>query len=454
VGGLVGSTLVKSPAQAAADARPPTPSVVTAEVEHRVLSNTVVLRGTFAPGHVIAATPTAVPATADGPAGSTLIVTKIKAAAGQAVAPGQVLLEFSGRPLYALSGSVPAYRDLVPGESGADVAQLQAALAAVGYPATGDVSGRFGEATKAAVTSFYLHLGYPVPVTGDATRQAVRTAQAAVDQQQQSVTDLRGQLSGAQSGKSAAAGSDAANGATVTDGTTVAEQLRHAEQVLRIDNQALADARSKDGPMVPSSEVVFLPTFPARVQSLPASVGDAVAKPLITLATGGLTLVGQLQPSQAELVKAGMKVQVLSEVTGVEAAGTVKSIGSVTSGTSAAEGQPAAGGATTGVKAASPADGSAFVPVAVSPDGIWDQRLDGQDVRLTITSASTLTPVLAVPEAALSSNADARTTVTVVDGTGTQRRVEVKPGVSADGLVEVTSPQGGLTPGMRVKVGQ
>ncbi len=44
-GGLWAATLIKSPAQVAADAAPPPPSVLTAPVENRVVSQTLTARG-------------------------------------------------------------------------------------------------------------------------------------------------------------------------------------------------------------------------------------------------------------------------------------------------------------------------------------------------------------------------------------------------------------------------
>lgn len=47
------SAYVKSPAQAAADARPPAADVLTAPVERRVLSDTVVTRGTVSASQTV-----------------------------------------------------------------------------------------------------------------------------------------------------------------------------------------------------------------------------------------------------------------------------------------------------------------------------------------------------------------------------------------------------------------
>ena len=53
--------------------------------------------------------------------------------------------------------------------------------------------------------------------------------------------------------------------------------------------------QSTSGAMVPMSEVVFLPDFPARVDKLTAVVGADVAAPLITLSSGALVGAGQAE---------------------------------------------------------------------------------------------------------------------------------------------------------------
>lgn len=170
---------VQSPQQAASEAAPPFPSWVTATVERRVLSQTVISRGDVRPQVSANA---GVPLSVEGEP----VVTGISVAAGDQVAEGQRLIEVSGRPIFALTGSVPVYRSLRPGMSGADVAQLQEALMRLGCANT-DERGVYGESTKQCVAAFYAEAGYaPVPssttelVDVAATEQAVSEADAAV----------------------------------------------------------------------------------------------------------------------------------------------------------------------------------------------------------------------------------------------------------------------------------
>ncbi|MGH3417583.1 MAG: hypothetical protein ACRDSS_14025, partial [Actinocrinis sp.] len=102
-GGLAASTLVKSPAQQAAETGPPAASVLTAAVENRVLKNTVVARGTVEAARQVQVTPSG---STQGSA--TQVVTAVRTKSGARVEPGAVLLEVSGRPLIALPGAVPA----------------------------------------------------------------------------------------------------------------------------------------------------------------------------------------------------------------------------------------------------------------------------------------------------------------------------------------------------------
>ncbi|MFV2109040.1 hypothetical protein [Micromonospora sp. LOL_015] len=77
---------------------------------------------------------------------------------------GDVVAEVSGRPVIAMVGHFPAYRDVCPGMSGPDVAQLQRSL----QPLYGiRVDGHFGAATEAAISRLYRRLGYlPVIAAG------------------------------------------------------------------------------------------------------------------------------------------------------------------------------------------------------------------------------------------------------------------------------------------------
>jgi peptidoglycan hydrolase-like protein with peptidoglycan-binding domain len=405
--GLIVSTAIRSPAQVAADTQPPHPSVLTAEVTRKVLASTVVARGAFTRGRPYEFTPTSSAATTNGPGGSVLVVTAVHTSPGATVRAGAVLLEVSERPIFALPGAFPAYRNMVPGQTGKDIAQLQAGLSSLGYRSS-DRKGYFGTGTAEAVRRFYTARGYRVPLADPAAAAASASASASA-----SATP--------NPGGEPSVGASPSTTATASPEATTDAPFRVAVA---------------PDPLVPMSEVVFLPTLPARVAAFSARVGDSVAAPLVSFSTDGLTLTAQLDPVNLPLLRTGMEVSVLAEASGYTSTGTVHTIGA----------------------RVNDASGRAFIPVTIAREGDWPSELEGQDVRTTITTAATTGEVLAVPLAAISSTADGRTTVSVVAADASRRLVEVSVGASADGWVEVT-PVGGdsaadaLRPGDTVVTG-
>lgn len=217
--------------------------------------------------------------------------------------------------------------------------------------------------------------------------------------------------------------------------------------------------------MVPADELVFVKGFPARVDAVKAGVGEPVPDGLLTLSAGAPVIRASLPAHQKDLVKAGMKVEVLSESTGLTATATVASV--ATAPTPASAGAPSGGGSGAGaVAGAGSGDGAPGAgqdpggyALTVTPDQALDARLSGQGVRLTVTAASSGEPVLVVPLSAVSAGADGRTTVTVLGkdpaAADARRRVEVRAGMSADGMVQVEPVAGGaLADGDRVLVAQ
>ncbi len=179
IGGLIGSSFVKSPQQIAADTAAPSPTVTTAKVVSQVLTSSVQMRGVVYPAtqydvypsapEAGAAAPDAGPAaggSAVGGSSGTVYISSLDVAAGKRISNGEKLAGIDGEPLFALAGPVPAWRDITPGESGPDVTELQQALASLGYYSGGDTPGFFGAATQEAVSLYYEHLGYTPPATG------------------------------------------------------------------------------------------------------------------------------------------------------------------------------------------------------------------------------------------------------------------------------------------------
>ncbi|MFF3860624.1 peptidoglycan-binding protein [Streptomyces sp. NPDC002209] len=447
--GVVLAGAIRSPAQVAADAAAPPASVLADRVERRVLTSSVVVRGTVTAEQSLTVSPGA-GATAAAGTGGKPVVTRVNKQPGAAVQAGEVLVEVSGRPVFALAGALPVYRDLKPGATGKDVGQLQEGLKALGHATGKDPAGTYGPGTKAAVTALYAALGYtPRPADpGDAEK--LQAAEDAADTAQRQVTTAKNALAKAKAGGGA-------------DTAEAQQQLTFAQQDLAKATTRLEAARAAAGPMVPADELVFVKGFPARVDAVKAAVGEGVPDGLLTLSAGAPVIRASLPAHQKDLVKAGMKVEVLSEATGLTATGTVGSV--ATDPTPATAGSPTGGGSGAGSGSGSgdsppaTAQDPGGYALTVKPDQSLDPRLSGQGVRLTVTAASSGEPVLVVPLSAVSAGADGRTTVTVLGkdpaAADARRRVEVRAGMSADGMVQVEPVGGGaLADGDRVLVAQ
>jgi hypothetical protein len=147
-GGWVAARQIKSPAQIAADTAPPQASLITAQVERRLLSSEVIVRGTGRYGK-----PEAISLPSSSLKTSTQVISRI-AKPDAVLRERSVAMVVSGRPVFVLRGPTPMHRDLGPGDSGEDVRQLESALARFGY-GPGAVDGRYDRATAAAVAQMY-----------------------------------------------------------------------------------------------------------------------------------------------------------------------------------------------------------------------------------------------------------------------------------------------------------
>lgn len=149
----LGSQLT-SPAERDANAAPPPPAVVTAPVERRVVTRRVVTRGTVAATSV-----TSVTARVTAGADVDPVVTQQFKVGGDAVLEGDVVIEVAGRPVFAVQGTSPMYRDITPGVDGSDVERLQAALIRLGH-LRGEPTGVFDTRTQRALDALYEAKGY------------------------------------------------------------------------------------------------------------------------------------------------------------------------------------------------------------------------------------------------------------------------------------------------------
>jgi hypothetical protein len=145
---------------------------------------------------------------------------------GQVIWPGQVLYRVNDSPVVLLYGSTPTYRTLSAGTSGADVAELNAALVALRYAPASQLSRTstsFGWATVVALEKLQAALG--VAQTGTLT-----LGQAAFEPTAVRVTAL-----------SAQPGGSAQPGQTVMQDTSTTREVQVALDASQQTDVAVTD---------------------------------------------------------------------------------------------------------------------------------------------------------------------------------------------------------------------
>ncbi|GAB3648987.1 efflux RND transporter periplasmic adaptor subunit [Glycomyces tarimensis] len=239
----------RTPAQRAEETAEPEDSVITVRVEAGQLVDTMDFAATL---DRTGDFPVPAPSAPEGIA--VALASKLPLETGDEVNAGTVLLEVSGRPMIALPGDVPAYRDLTEGDTGPDVEQLQRALSWIyGTPDTGTFDSR----TASDLEKLYDNLGYEVPTTETVVEGGAGT---------ESEED--------------------------TEGDTEGDAHGQADTVERV--------------VLPASEVVFLPELPMQVGKIDAKQSAPVEGTVMTLVSGDWRLEAELSDEEAaELSKFG-----------------------------------------------------------------------------------------------------------------------------------------------------
>jgi hypothetical protein len=404
----IAGSQIQSPAETAARTAPPTPSPILVPVEKRVLTSDVVTRGTarFGLPQSIALAPSALKSAAG-------VITTLPVR-GEQFEEGAVLLTVSGRPVFILQGDIPVYRDLFPGLTGEDVRQLEAALERLGFD-PGQVDGVFDEQTTAAVADWYSSAGYaPFRVTSEQLAE-LRT--------------LESELALALQEKVAAENALIQTAANDTGNAGQREVEWLTFLVNRLTQEVEAARRRAESPL-PMDEIVFVPAFPVRVEEIGVKIGDAASGPILRVTNNQLAIDSSLPLAEAPLVKPGMVVAIDEPALGLQATGVVSRVAD-TPGTDGVDGY------------------HVYFEALVDETAV---SLDGVSLRLTIPVESTGGAVTVVPVSALFLAADGTSRVQA-EKNGTLELMEVKPGLSADGFVEVMPVDGTLTEGQLVLVG-
>ncbi len=145
---------------------------------------------------------------------------------GQVISQGQVLYRVNDSPVGLLYGSTPAYRSLSAGASGADVAELNADLVALGYATAAQLSPTpsfFRTATATALERFQSELGV-------AQNGTLALGEAVFEPTAVRVTNLSAQLGGS-----------TLPGETVMQGSSTARQVQVALDASRQTDVAVGD---------------------------------------------------------------------------------------------------------------------------------------------------------------------------------------------------------------------
>ncbi len=188
----------------------------------------------------------------------------------------------------------------------------------------------------------------------------------------------------------------------------------------------------KVGVSVPADEVLFFSTLPLRVDSVRVRRGDPVSGRVMTVSNSRLAIDSSLSITDAKLVRPGARVAIEEPDLGIKTTGVVTQVAD-SPGTHKVE--------------------QGRVYISITPRSAPAQ-LVGASVKLTIAVKSTGEAVLTVPITALTVGADGNSRVQVQRRGGTSEYVSVDPGLAAQGLVEIRSVRGALSPGDLVIVGK
>ncbi|THV32020.1 peptidoglycan-binding domain-containing protein [Glycomyces paridis] len=386
----------RTPAQRAEETSAPDDSVITVRVDQDQLIDTLEFdavldrTGDFA-----------VPAPNPPEGIETALASKIPLKVGDEVKAGTVLLEVSGRPMIALKGDVPAYRDLVEGDTGPDVEQLQKALASLyGTPTTGTFDSR----TASDLEKLYDHAGYDPAVLEE-------------EVEQDPPPESEGE----------------------TDGT--------GEDAETEENIGGAQTTTVERAKLPASEVVFLPELPMQVSKVnvkqSAPVGEEA---VLVLASGDWKLEAKLDSeAAAELNKLGGEAELEYGSGPLEG----QEVGEFELDVREEEGE------SEGWEEEAPTVENTYAVFEFDEDKIedLDELAPGEEQELTLVRARSAEDALIVPLSALWTDAEDRTMITVLEGDdATERHVEVEVTLRHEGRGVVEPVEDELAKGDKVVI--
>ncbi|HEY2056324.1 MAG TPA: peptidoglycan-binding protein [Solirubrobacterales bacterium] len=359
-------------------------------------------------------------------------------AVGDVVRRGRELYGIGGEPVILMYGKVPAYRDLAEGVAeGPDVEQLESNLAALGYD-PGTVDEEFTAATAAAVEAWQEGLG--LEATGEVDLGCVAFLAGP-----QRITQLKATL-----GEALGGGGGGGEGAhladyvvpTIGEASEVPgeepkeeedEEEEHARKPKHEEEPRRHERKPAAEPHQAAAEPQAEPKPEGEKEPEPEEEAEAPSTPVLKASSTHRIVSVGLEADQQSLAHRGQQVGVALP-DGTQVKGRVRRLTAVES---SGEGNPGEE-SESGVEATISVTGKHRIPA-----------LDGASVSVLFTER-VRKHVLSVPLTALVAIGGGRFAV-LVRGTGGRRRIVVKPGLAADGYVEVEGR--GLRAGMKVETG-
>lgn len=184
------------------------------------------------------------------------------------------------------------------------------------------------------------------------------------------------------------------------------------------------------GVILPADEIVFVGSLPVRVTESLVGVGQTIEGSVAVVSDASVAVDSSVPIEEAGLLRVGMTVLMDEPDLGIEATGEVTRVA----------GAPGTDGV----------DGfHVYFEVVVDEA---PPALINASVRLTIPVETTGDPVLAVPITALTLGGDGTSRVQRAAGSGYEL-LQVDPGLSAQGFVEITPVGNDLAPGDMVLIG-
>ncbi len=384
---------IKSPAQAAATAKPPPLTTITVPIQKEILKSEVTFRGNVVETNPISITPPTIGA------GELPVVTGDYVKAGDKVGLGSVLLAISDQPIILMQGTIPAFRNMQYQDQGSDIAELQNNLVELGFSIGNDKPGVYGVGTAKAVKELFSSLGFQpnmsefsIPDTSKSSAKTTKT--------------------------------DSTSKAT---GGVIQNSSGQSNTLVSLAT-------------VPLGEIVFLPNLPTYVISDKTSLGEKLVgisqegnTGLITLGSDDLSVTGQVSSLDGQSLRVGMGATLVDNVTNKKWPAKITKISQATS------------------------QGNSGIPevnVSLSPSttSTLPQSELGNNLQVILTTASTSHPVFVVPIAAIYARQNGSSFITVIKHNH-PINIKINVGLDVSGNVEVTPIDSTISAGEQVVVG-